>query len=63
MIRNGWSPIVLVKTVNVLRQIYIYIFLHYTPISHYIKTTGEVNYIDYLVTVAPVKKWDILGSK
>ena len=25
--------------------------------------TGEVNNIDYLVKMAPVKGWDILGSK
>lgn len=25
--------------------------------------TGEVNPIDYLVTMAPVKEWDSLGSK
>lgn len=36
-------------------------------ISYYIITlkpvTGEVNNIDFLITVAPVKGWDILGSK
>lgn len=36
--------------------------LYMLQISHRIKTR-QVKNIDYLVTVAPTKLWDILGSK
>ncbi len=38
--------------------------IQYRLISHFIKTTtGEVNNIGYIFTMAPVKWWNLLGSK
>ncbi len=38
--------------------------IQYKLIRHFIKTiTGEINNIGYIFTMAPVKGWDLLGSK
>lgn len=42
-----------------------HIEMHNTVFSHNIKPTDhcEVNNIDFIITMAPAKGWDILGSK
>lgn len=44
--------------------VYLYLILRFwCDLNRSGEVTGELNNVDYLITVVSVKGWDILGSK